>query len=134
MVEVSIPGDAHVSIIDDDTSVREGLLDLLSSVGVSARSFQSAEDFLGSDEVPKTSCLIADVQLPGLSGLELYNHLILNWKRVPTILITAFPKENDRAGALRSGIACYLSKPFGETELLACIRSAVSSHRDEDPR
>jgi FixJ family two-component response regulator len=130
MVEMSIPGDVRVSIVDDDTSVREGLLDWLNSVGVSARSFQSAEDFLGSDEIPKTSCLIADVQLPGLSGLELHNYLIANGKRIPTILITAFPKEIDRAGALRSGVACYLSKPFGETELLACIRSAVTSDRN----
>jgi FixJ family two-component response regulator len=128
MVEERIPGHVQISIVDDDASVREGLLDLLSSVGVAATAFRSAEDFWDSGEAARTSCLIADVQLQGLSGLELYDRLTAAKKHIPTVLITAFPKEVDRARALRSGITCYLSKPFGETELLACILSAVS-HR-----
>ena len=87
----------------------------------------SAEEFLNSREAPGTSCLIADVQMPGMTGLELHYHLLASGKTVPTILITAYPDDNVRERALSDGVVCYLSKPFDEDDLLACIRSSLSS-------
>jgi FixJ family two-component response regulator len=118
-----------ISIVDDDPSVREGTMDLLNSMGFIAETFQRADEFLESNRLHSTSCLIADVQLPGMTGLELYDHLVGSGQVVPTILITAFPDDNDRARALRAGVSCYLAKPFGETELLACIQSALECRR-----
>jgi FixJ family two-component response regulator len=114
-----------VSIVDDDPSVCEGLLDLLSSMGFQAEAFPGADDFLKSDRADRTSCLIADVQMPGMSGLDLHDHLVRAGKKVPTILITAFPKDADRGRALRTGVACYLAKPFSEDDLVTCIQSAL---------
>ena len=118
-----------ISIVDDDTSVREGTMDLLNSMGFITEAFQRADEFLESDRRHGTSCLIADMQLPGMTGLELYDHLVGTGQIVPTILITAFPDDKDRARALRAGVSCYLAKPFGETELLACIQSALECRR-----
>jgi FixJ family two-component response regulator len=114
-----------VSIVDDDPSVSEGLLDLLNSMGFVAEAFQRADEFLESGRVDSTSCLIADVQMPGMTGIELHDKLVKSGKTVPTILITAFPKEADRVRVKRTGVHCYLSKPFSEQELLSCIRSAL---------
>jgi FixJ family two-component response regulator len=120
-----------VSIVDDDPSVREGMIDLLSSLDFIAEAFPRAEDFLQSSRLRTTSCLIADVQMPGMTGLELYNRLVGSGTAIPTILITAFPNEADRARALRDGVCCYLAKPVNVVELLACIRSAAQ-HRLAD--
>ena len=120
-----MPKKPVISIVDDDPSVREGTMDLLKSMGFIAETFQRADDFLQSDRHTSTSCLIADVQLPGMTGLELYDHLVGSGKFVPTILITAFPDDKDRARALRSGVSSYLAKPFNENELLVCIMSAL---------
>lgn len=114
-----------ISIVDDDPSVREGTMDLLKSMGFVAETFQSADDFLESNRLHGTSCLIADVQLPGMTGFELYEHLVGSGTAVPTILITAFPDDKDRARALRAGVSCYLAKPFNENELLVCLMSAL---------
>ena len=116
-----------ISIVDDDESVREGMTDLVKSMGFIAEAFQRAEDFLKSSRLHSTSCLIADVQMPEMSGLELYEGLVKSGNRIPTILITAFPSDRDRALALRSGVACYLVKPFNDDDLLACIRSALGA-------
>jgi FixJ family two-component response regulator len=123
-----------ISIVDDDPSVREGTMDLLNSMGFIAETFQRADEFLESNRLHSTSCLIADVQLPGMTGLELYDHLVGSGQVVPTILITAFPDDKDRARALRAGVSCYLAKPFGETELLACIQSALECRRVDTKR
>lgn len=120
-----------ISIVDDDPSVREGMMDLLASRDFVAESFARAEDFLSSNRVESTYCLIADVQMPGMTGLELYNRLVEFGTVIPTILITAFPNEADRARALRDGVRCYLTKPVNEAELLACIRSTIE-HRETD--
>jgi FixJ family two-component response regulator len=114
-----------VSIVDDDPSVCEGLQDLLSSMGFGAETFHNADEFLGSGRLGGTTCLIADVQMPGMTGLELHDHLTKAGKNVPTILITAYPRAADRAKALRNGVHCYLAKPFSEIDLLSCIRSAI---------
>ena len=122
-----MPGKPMVSIVDDDPSVCEGLMDLLSSMGFDAQAFPRADEFLKSDRPDTTSCLIADVQMPGMSGLELHDQLVRSGKIIPTILITAFPKDADRGRALRTGVKCYLAKPFSESELLTCIQSGLGS-------
>ena len=114
-----------ISIVDDDPSVREGTVDLLDSMGFTAKPFQRADDFLKSSCRPGTSCLIADVRMP---GLELHNRLVGSGNLIPTILITAFPNDRDRERALQAGVKCYLTKPFNEDDLLACIRSALEYH------
>lgn len=120
-----------ISIVDDDPSVREGTMDLLRSMGFIAETFQRADDFLQSDRRNSTSCLIADVQLPGMNGLELYDHLVGSGNVVPTILITAFPDDEDRARALWAGVSSYLAKPFNENELLVCIMSALECRQGQ---
>ena len=120
-----------VSIVDDDPSVREGTVDLLNSMGFLAQTFQDADHFLKSDRLNCTSCLIADMRMPGMTGIELHNHLVTSGKPVPTILITAFPNDSDRARALRAGVFCYLAKPFKENDLLACLRSALDHHKTD---
>ena len=116
-----------ISIVDDDASVREGTMDLLSSMGFAAEAFESASDFLNSNRLYNTSCLIADVQMPGMTGIELHNHLVGSGNLIPTILITAFPNYRDRTRALKNGVRCYLTKPFNENELLDCIRGALKT-------
>jgi len=120
-----------VSIVDDDPSVCEGLMDLLSSMGFAVEAFERADEFLKTDRPDTTSCLIADVQMPGMSGLELHEHLVRSGKIIPTILITAFPKDADRGRALRTGVKCYLAKPFSESDLLTCIQSGLNSRGPE---
>jgi FixJ family two-component response regulator len=116
-----------ISIIDDDASVREGTMDLLNSMGFVAEAFEHASAFLNSSRLHATSCLIADVQMPGMTGLELYDRLVGSGKVIPTILITAFPNARDRARAERVGVHGYLTKPFHENELVACIREALNA-------
>jgi FixJ family two-component response regulator len=128
-----MPKEFVFSIVDDDRSVSEGLMDLLSSMGFAAESFERADEFLRSGRVDNTSCLIADVQMPGMTGIELHDCLVKSGKAIPTILITAFPKEADRIRVARTGVSCYLSKPFGEHDLLACIRSALGLPKHESP-
>jgi FixJ family two-component response regulator len=116
-----------ISIVDDDESVREGLTDLVRSMGFIAEAFQRAEGFLKSPRLRRTSCLIADVQMPGMTGIELYDVLINAGNMIPTILITAFPNDRDRTLALHSGVTCYLVKPFNDDDLHECIRSALGA-------
>ena len=118
-------GSAVISIVDDDDSVRDGIADLVRSMGFSAMAFERAEHFLQSGRVDKTSCLITDKYMPGMGGLELYDRLTASGKRIPTIMITAFPEEADRSRALQGGVLCYLAKPFDDRELAACIQSAL---------
>ena len=120
-----------ISIVDDDSSVREDTMDLLNSMGFVAVAFERADEFLQFDRLYITSCLIADVKLPGTTGLELHEHLVGSGRAVPTILITAFPGDKDRARALQAGVACYLTKPFNMNELLGCIRSALECRKLE---
>jgi FixJ family two-component response regulator len=117
----------QISVVDDDESMREAMRGLMKSLGYAARVFASAEEFLNSREVPRTSCLIADLQMPGMTGLELHYHLVASGKTMPTILITAYPDDSVRERALNDGVVCYLSKPFDENDLLTCIRSSLPS-------
>jgi FixJ family two-component response regulator len=118
-----LPRTAVIAIVDDDQSVREALTSLVRSLGYIAMAFECAEDLLKSKRRRSVSCLIADVQMPGMTGLELHNRLVASGKPIPTILITAFPDERSRERALQAGVIGYLTKPFSEDDLLACIRS-----------
>ncbi|HTJ89715.1 MAG TPA: response regulator [Acidocella sp.] len=113
-----------ISIVDDDSSVREALKDLIRSMGFAVATFACAEDFLSSDVLAQTGCLITDMRMPGMSGLELHTRLQDKGTPVPMILITAFADEKERARALQAGFLGYLTKPFNESELLGKIRSA----------
>jgi FixJ family two-component response regulator len=116
---------AVISIVDDDASVREATIDLMAALGFTTQAFPCAEDFLKSDWLHRTSCLIADVQMPGMSGLELHNRLVSSGNSIPTVLITAYPDDRIRIRALQAGVIGYLTKPFTDDELLDCIRSAL---------
>ncbi len=118
-----------ISIIDDDESMREAIKGLMRSLGYRVEAVASAQEFLSSRHVRRSSCLIADMQMPGMTGLELHRHLSASGKPIPTILITAYPDDGVRERALAAGIIGYLSKPFEEDDLLACIRSALTHDR-----
>jgi FixJ family two-component response regulator len=114
-----------ISIVDDDESVRESTKALVRSLGYSARTFASAEEFLQSD-LDDTSCLILDVQMTGLSGVELQARLIADGRRTPIIFITGFADERTRDQALRSGAIGFLRKPVSDEKLIHYIDSALS--------
>ena len=120
-----------VAIIDDDESVRATTDSLVRSLGCIVYTFASAEEFLRSNRLDDLSCVIADVQMPGMSGVELQAHLLTQGRRVPFIFITAYPNERTRAQALRAGATCYLTKPFDEPTLTRCLDAALERHRDE---
>jgi FixJ family two-component response regulator len=122
--EPKLPNTPVIAIVDDDHSVREALTSLVRSLGYAAIAFESAEDLLKSRRRRSMSCVIADVQMPGMSGLELHQRLLASGRPLPTILITAYPDDGARERALAAGIIGYLSKPFDENDLIACIRSA----------
>jgi FixJ family two-component response regulator len=115
----------QVSIVDDDRFVREAMARLIKSHGYLAETFESAAALLGSDRRARTDCLIVDMQMPEMTGLELHSQLIAAGEEIPTILITAHPDENARVRALSAGVLCYLTKPLNEDELLNCVRRAV---------
>ncbi len=102
---------------------------LLRSLGLAVYTFSSAEDFLQSPRLNDTSCLITDVQMPGMSGIELQRHLIANGQRLPTIFITAYPEERLRARATEAGAIGYLTKPFDDETLIRCITAALESDK-----
>ena len=120
-----MPKKPLISIVDDDESVREATKGLMKSLGFIAKTFSSAADFLTSRYLRRTACLIADVNMPGMTGPELHDRLRDLGSTIPKILITAYPDDNVRARALSAGVICYLRKPFDEDDLLVCIRSAL---------
>jgi FixJ family two-component response regulator len=116
-----------VAVIDDDESVRTALKELLRSVGLTAQVFASAEDFLDSGHHKKTRCLIADIRMPGMSGLELQAKLNADRCRIPTIFITAHGDEKMRMQALRAGAVEFLAKPFDDEALIERVRAALET-------
>ena len=114
-----------ISIVDDDESVREAMSALVRSLGFSVATFASAEDFLDSDRVDDTSCLITDVQMPGLSGIELQSRLIADGRDMPVIGVTAYPEESIRTRMLEAGAVGFLSKPFNDERLIDCLATAL---------
>ena len=116
-----------VSVVDDDDSVRESLPDLLKELGFAARSFSSAEAFLGSDSVNETKCLILDIAMPGISGPDLQRDLKLRHQEIPIVFITAHRDDTVRTLVLEQGAVECLFKPFSETALLDAIQLALKS-------
>lgn len=114
-----------VAIVDDDESMRLAVGGLLKAVGLRALAFESAEEFLQSGELPHVACLIADIHLPGMSGLELQSHLNAQHRRMPTVFITADGDRDMWRQASKAGAAGFLTKPFDEEVLLENIRSAL---------
>lgn len=117
-----------ISIVDDDPSIREATMSLLEAYGYTAAAFASAEEFLGSEQLARTSCLVTDVRMTGLSGLELLRHLLDVGYRIPTIIVTAHPEAHVRATALDLGARCFLTKPVEEESLIFCLEGALSGH------
>jgi FixJ family two-component response regulator len=116
-----------VSVVEDDQFFRESTRRLMRSLGYTVEAFTSAADFLASPRLVETACLIADVHMPAMSGLELHRHLIDAGYAIPTILVTAYPDEDVRTRALNDGVVCYLRKPVDEKHLLRCLRAALRS-------
>jgi FixJ family two-component response regulator len=117
---------AVISVIDDDASVRAAANNLLSSHGYVVHAFGSAEEFLQSARLDDSSCVIADVQMPAMSGLDLLTHMRAQGNTLPFIFITAFPEESVRARALKAGAICFLAKPFAGPALISCVEAAVN--------
>jgi FixJ family two-component response regulator len=116
-----------ISVVDDDDSVRESLGGLIRSVGFAVKVFASAEEFLNSDHLRNTDCLILDVRMPGMNGLELQRQLAASYCKIPVIFITAHGDEEVRSRALNGGAVDYLLKPFSEEALLNAIDAALKS-------
>ena len=117
---------ALISIIDDDALAGDGIRELVESLGYRAIAFNSAEHFLGSSMISQTMCVITDVQMPGLNGLELQETLQSQGRHIPVILITAYANEKQRARAMNGGAVGFLSKPFNEEALVSCLTAIKS--------
>jgi FixJ family two-component response regulator len=116
-----------VSVVDDDQFFRESMRRLMRSLGYTVEAFASAANFLASPRLTETACLIADVQMPAMTGVELYRHLIAAGHPIPTILVTAYPNDVDRVRALNDEVVCYLRKPVDEQYLKQCLHAALTS-------
>jgi FixJ family two-component response regulator len=116
-----------ISIVEDDEPFRESMKKLMRVLGYTVEAFPSAADFLASPLISATACLVTDVQMPGMTGLELHRHLVDVGHRIPTILVTAYPDEITRDRALKAGVVCYVSKPVDDEHLERCLRSALES-------
>jgi FixJ family two-component response regulator len=123
-----------VSVVDDDQFFRASMRRLVTSLGYTVEDFASAADFLSFPRLAETACLIADVHMPAMTGIDLYRRLVDMGHAIPTILATGRPDGSEAARALNSGVICYLSKPINEECLVRCLHSALQSEnpRDED--
>jgi FixJ family two-component response regulator len=126
-----MPKPSLVSVVEDDQHFRESMRRLMRSLSYPVEAFPSAADFLASPRLVETACVIADVHMPGMTGVELYRHLVDAGYAIPTILVTAYPNDVDRTRALDDGVVCYLRKPVDEQHLIRCLRAALTS--DEPP-
>jgi len=117
-----------VSVVDDDQFFRESMRRLMRSLGYVAETFASGNDFLASPLLTETDCLIADVHMPEMTGIELYRQLADREHSIPTILVTAFPNDADRDRALNDGVLCYLRKPVDEQVLKDCLQTFLTSY------
>ena len=119
-----------ISVVDDDDSVRNATTKLLRRDGYSVDSFASAEEFLQSASIDQTRCLVSDVRMTGLNGLELQASLIAGGHRIPIIFLTAFPEDKSRERALAAGAICFLAKPFDAEVLIGFIEQALGGGAD----
>jgi FixJ family two-component response regulator len=124
-----MPKRTLISIVEDDQPFRESMRKLMRLLGYTVEAFPSAASFLASPVLAETACLVADVQMPGMTGVELNRHLVDAGRRIPTILVTAYPDEVTRNRALSDGVVCYLSKPVDDEHLERCLRWALQSGR-----
>ncbi len=116
-----------IAIVDDDEAVRNATKTLIRSLGYRTATFSSAEEFLNSKGLHETSCLISDVQMPGLNGIELQDRLTAGGYRIPIIFMTAFPDDRIRDRAMRSGAVSFMSKPYTEANLIVCLDRALKA-------
>jgi len=115
-----------ISVVDDDQSFRDSMRRLLKALDYSVAVFPSAAQFLASAQLTATACLVTDIHMPEMTGVELYNHLVESGHAIPTILVTAYPDEHSKECMLTRGVQCYLRKPLTEAALIECLRSAVA--------
>jgi FixJ family two-component response regulator len=125
--EAELPKKPLILIVDDDDAPRNAIKGLMRALGFRAEAFETAEDLLKSDRLRRAGCIIADMQMPHVSGLEMHRRLVGSGTSIPTILITAYPDDSVRTRALEAGIICYLTKPFSKKDLLTCIHSALAA-------
>ena len=124
-----------ISVVDDDESVRESLESLIKSVGLGVKTFSSAEAFLASEVLVTTDCLITDVRMPGMGGIDLQRRLAISQRHLPVIFITAHGADDDvRARALRDGAVDYLLKPLTEDAVLGAVNTALARKNENDTR
>ena len=116
-----------IAIVDDDEALREAMECFVQSLGYNVSTFGSAEEFLNSEQISRTSCLVTDLHMPGLSGLDLQDRLIAQGHRFPIIFLTAYPDEGVRMRAMKAGAVAFLSKPCNEGDLLACLDKALKA-------
>jgi FixJ family two-component response regulator len=121
-----------ISIVEDDQPFRESMRKLMSVLGYTVEAFPSAASFLASPVLAETACLVTDIHMPGMTGVELHRHLVDAGHRIPTILITAYPDEITRSRAFKDGVVCYLSKPVDDDHLERCLRSALESRKPRE--
>ena len=115
-----------ISVVEDDEPFRESMRKLVTALGYAVEVFPSAANFLESPLLGETTCLVTDVQMPGMTGVELHRHLVNAGYAIPTILVTAYPNEAARTRALKDGVVCYLRKPVDDDQLERCLRSALA--------
>jgi FixJ family two-component response regulator len=115
-----------ISVVDDDQSFGDSMRRLLKALDYSVAVFPSAAQFLASRQLADTACLVADIHMPEMTGVELYNHLVESGRAIPTILVTAHPDERAKECMLTLGVQCYLGKPLVEAALIDCLRIAVT--------
>ena len=116
-----------ISIVEDDEPFRESMRKLMTALGYTTEAFPSAASFLASPRLAETACLVTDVQMPGMTGVELHRHLRDAGYAIPTILVTAYPESLVRKRALKDGVVCYLGKPVDDDHLERCLRRALRS-------
>jgi FixJ family two-component response regulator len=122
-----VPEGPLIAVVDDDRSIRDATQDLLNAAGFFTSAFENAQSFLGSPVRAKVACLVTDMRMPGMTGLELHERLAATGNAIPTVIITAHPAGLTPEGARKAGIASFLIKPFTPDELLECVRKAIAS-------
>lgn len=116
-----------ISVVEDDEPFRESMRKLVTALGYMVEAFPSAANFLGSPLLGETACLVSDVQMPGMTGVELHRHLVAAGYAIPTILVTAYPDEAVRNHVLKEGVVCYLRKLVDDDHLERCIKPALET-------
>jgi FixJ family two-component response regulator len=127
-----MPKRSLVSVVEDDQFFRESMRRLMRSLGYRVETFESGADFLASARISETACLIADVNMPVMTGVELYRHLTDSGHAIPTILVTAYADDDVGSRALKDGVICYLRKPVDEKHLKQCLLEALQRRGQPD--